>query len=574
MSKTNNSNTVGDKKANKCKRRSNNWKQNKKSDRNSNSRVETSGNNNDEFTKYKGDTRDSYNDLSWYSRNSDTLKNAADISYAYPLGLPLEYDTFGAKVDDRYPNNMDVVPGVMAFDVNLTLGMSDNNQSPINLAAQSIYTYIRQKLNKNNPGYDRADVMLVVGALSNFFAMWNHAARVYRICRSFTPYNRYKPEHLIEIMGFDYNDFSKHAANFRFELNQLADMASELPIPGGIPLFTRQSWLMSNVFKDSTTEKAQMFLFKPYGYYVYSDKHSPSGGRLKFYPLSRKVTTDQYLDILRSQINAILDSTDIGNMSGDISMAYGNQVARLGHVLEEEMITPVYNETILSQISNASVLTPNEGVSEDTTDVWESWDIYQNPDTLELLCQPYIMKNVSREGVELGWVCSLPTVLNSRFDYPSAGDTMLATRLVARTQLEYIGPDPDGTDVGIWNVRIKNMATEVIIRAAVYNLTYDETTSKVIPQRLEIPGVAATNTSSGEAVASWMTNLTTFDWAPSIVTYRRVSTPPMNTSLDYVRNNVAISGILCDMNNYTILEPQTLRNLNLLATQNLLGLDY
>lgn len=527
---------------------------------------------NDEGFRQSYPYRKGQNDIGTWSKNADTLKNAANISYASPLGLKLGYDKYGVSTKayaNDIPNNAIRMPGIMVFDVDLTPGLATDNLSPINIASQALYTTIRKRNNKNNLSYDRADVIIAVTALSNFYAMWNYGARAYRSLSGFSPFNRYKPENLISAMGFDYNDLSQNAADFRFKLNQMAQIASKLPIPGTFPLFVRQSWMMSSIFKDSESEKAQMYLFRPRSYYVYQAKTSSQGGMLEYNRITHdKLTVEDIISILQEQLTAILDDTDIGNIEADIAFAFGSDTMHITTISEDEQVIPVYNREVLSQIENMTIIPQ---FSSPTPELLQTWNITQNVDTLQVVFKPYIAQAATLGAGPIYWgslaVNTWPSLLNSRFDNPTPADNMIATRLITKLKLEH---------TTTYDAYISDMCTEVVRDARVYTITDSGNSTITVGTRINnaIPlgNTGVTNQSLLGYIRSRML-LSNFDWYPTEYGYS-YNVDTTTFTWDNLTENIQLDGIVKEVDNYTILDPLTLRNMNLLAVENVWGLDF
>lgn len=343
-------------------------------------------------SKFKGSelpTEHKYNDVSWYTKNDAMLKDAASLSYNTPLGSPLHLEkvfmatksTSSIKVNSY----LDTIPGLMSLRVVPTVGVSTNSASPANLAAQNIYSYVRYQ-NSGAKNYDQADLMLYLLAMDSIYASWNYMKRAYGVLSMYSQYNKYMPKAYFRAFGLDFEDFLSNIADFRMFLNQTAAEISSFCVPAVMSFFVRHSWMFSNVYKDSDNYKAQQYLFTPAWLYKYDETGSKFGGRLvpvvfpkdSAYPFTPWKFVDLKTNI-RSMIDAVAYSEDIGVMSGDILKAYGQgQLFKLEPVLPDYTVQPVYMEEVLNQIHNSTLIGNFLGQNAPSGVESTVWDTVQN----------------------------------------------------------------------------------------------------------------------------------------------------------------------------------------------------
>lgn len=523
------------------------------------------------------DVSEGRNDVSWYARNSVTLNNAATLPFSAALGLPLT-DFYSGWQKPGTNNNCNVVPGIMSLGLDFIPGLSNGASSPLNVASQSIYSYVRSK-NSKTLGYDRNDLIITIMAIDSFFTMWNWAKRAYTTLKYVDVYNRYTPMHLVEAMNIDYNDLSAKASDFRFKLNMLAARAESMAIPGNIPIFARHSWCVSNIFKDASSSKAQMYIMNPYSYYVYDELSTPNHGSYLQYNVikpnssSSLLKADDIINILETQLDAILNSEDIALISGDISAAYGGTLAVLSDILEDELIVPAYNEAVLSQIHNATIL-PSGLVSRQSAEI-STWNITQNPATGEVLFNPSLFNDIASSAIANNLAEGAAHVgdwiINSRFDSPTPSDNMISTRLINRLKIDVTSGSDEGSYN--WNVSIATCGTEIVHEAYIYSLVYNNGTPSLT--RMSLDTTVGANTPTDTTFLDFLQSITqksTFDWSPNYIFYT-VPTITDFSSVASVTANCKIIGMQCDQNNYLIINTNTLQNMNQLAILNEFGID-
>lgn len=360
------------------------------------------------------------NDPSWYAKNAQLLESAASFSYGTPLGSPFRYDlirprTVDSNIEQLYAAGTVAVPGLWTLTVAPTPGVSRDAQSPVNTAAQNVYSYVRYK-NSGASNYDAPDLMLYLLAMDSLYAAWNWAKRLYGCVSSYSIRNRYMPEAYILGNMVDFADLIEHLADFRAFLNKTGAQINSFCVPATMNYNVRHSWMFSNIYKDSDTQKAQQYMFVPAWFYKYSETTSDTGGQL----IPQQVTTvegqllktaDIY-NLINGMLNALAYSEDIGIMSGDINKAYGENLFRLSPVEPEYSVMPVFNQEVLMQIENCHTVLYSQATI-------GSWTIGQNPNTNFLTFNPLVGANRHQA-----------TMLNMHMENPTPADSMVASRLI------------------------------------------------------------------------------------------------------------------------------------------------
>lgn len=273
------------------------------------------------------DTSHKYNDVSWYAKNQQMLTDAASYSYNTPLGTPIPYKKLMSGVPNYAQTGVgESVPGLMAINFVPTIGVSKDSISPANIAAQNIYSYVRY-MNSGAKNYDQADLMLYMLAMDSLYMYWNWMKRIYGYLSVYSQYNKYMPRAYAKADGIKFDDFITRLADFREYINQCAARLTAFCVPAVMPYFIRHSWMVSNIYKDSDTLKAQQYMFTPTYFYKYDETGSQYGGQL-IRVGGRTAGTEWTFDTLQKTFEqmfaAVAYSEDIGVMSGDVLKAYGN----------------------------------------------------------------------------------------------------------------------------------------------------------------------------------------------------------------------------------------------------------
>lgn len=541
-----------------------NKKNNRRDVRNYNERQDRGSSNNGKFPQESvGDTMHDYNDASWYAKNSQALNASASFSYNTPLGAPLRYDRMVAELPYiRQTAAMTTVPGLMSLHLSPTIGISTDYSSPANVAAQNIYSFVRYA-NSGSRNYDAPDLMLYLLAMDSVYSCWNWMKRLYGCVNSYSQLNRYMPRAYVQANGVDFDDLIGNLADFRAFLDNTGAKISAFCVPAVMNYFVRHSWLYSNIYKDSDTLKAQQYIFVPSYFYQYDETTSADGGILSIVPVCYEAKQEQNLlkvseieSILTGMLNALQYSEDIGVMSGDILKAYGeNQMFKLSPIDANYSVTPVYNEEVLNQIHNCTLVAAvyqNDDLS--------AWSITQDPNTNWLLWNPSFSTlgaGANRQGA----------LINMPWENPTPENTMVGSRLVAST---YVSKEDNlvhfscvGSDyvneAYIWMFSSVSQGGDLESQSTFTNLN-------LIFQRIEgdVYFIKSGTPLPGYDVFTQLHKIqliSNFDWHPLVtISYRDLDTP-LYESL----------GFMGDMNTYTIIGETQLEAMNLTALLSMFG---
>lgn len=512
-------------------------------------------NDKDKFGNNKVCTNKGMNDPSWYAANPKLLDLSASFSYSTPLGSPYRLDRlFGSNIGSlKLDPTSASIPGVMAIKLLPVPGLSIDAQSPLNVAAQNIYSFVRHQ-NSGSANYDAPDYMLYLLACDSAYCFFNWMKRLYGLISNYDQLNEYLPRTLVEANGVDYDSIRDNARDFCAYINDFAANVTAFNVPAVMNLFLRHSWLFSNVYLDSTTPKAQAYEFVPKGFFIYDEKTSPKGGILKCAPIAgfkKLMTLDDIIRYGNTMINSMFYSEDIGVMSGDTLKAYGSSgLFTLSPTDINYTVTPVYNEEVLTQIHNL-----RKYDFKNYADVV----ISQDPNTNFLKFNP----EIDPETVDY---FSDGIMVNMPYKEILPADTMVATRL-AQTAIGI----KDGGTLHAW---IGTCGSEIVTEVNMYKfispvdsagkLTYRSMTLEEIPFSASVQ-VYSDNTREKElAVVKTIVAASAFDWAPMVGVNFRWTGDTNTYSMGYIG----------DFNMYTIIDLPSVESMNLTAMKSLFGIPY
>lgn len=474
------------------------------------------------------------NDPSWYTLSPQLLSDAGQLSFNNPIGLNVD-DVIGSF---NQPTQY-FIPGVARLTYLPSIGYSNDNSSAVNLAARRLYTYIRHA-NSGSANYDSPDLMLYCLAITSAYATYCMAVRAYGIANVYAQSNRYYPDGFLAACGMNSKDVRSNLANFRYGINVAAAKLNSLAVPATMSIFKRIAWLTSNIFKDAETIKSQAYVFVPSHYWVYAE--GPTSTDLNqlnaipygwnptaALPMGAQLTTTQLLDILNVQIQALVESEEIGIMAGDILKAYGaGNLIQVPSIAEDYVTVPNYDQEALVQINNATVLyTPSANIDNPQVTQDSQGAIIFSPGV-----RTTVADNDAAKAMQLWTKSKLMTL---RVDSPTPADIMIASRFMAsgyvQTQIAANDYSNSPTSFG----------TEILLGITSYSYTYTGSSNMWGLTAVELPNYSR-NTWSPVLSDIY----TKYDWMPLMAT---------------VTNN-AINALIGDIDNYTTVQIQTLDKLH------------
>jgi len=422
------------------------------------------------------------NDPSWYAANEFMLRDAASIPFSNRAGLPVTIPRHsGGTVTAALNSGKITFPSVCGLALSLTPGVSENADSPVNVAARNIYAYVRHA-NSGHANYDAPNLMLFLLSMDSLFSIYGHCARMYGLLRTYSARNAALPRALFAACGWDYDDFMYNQVQFRLYLNTFAQKVGSMCVPGSMTYMARHLWLFQNVFQDAPISKAALYMYFPYEVYEYAPigawndnaqlelQQTPDTPGLIAHPIcyskqnmgqiGGKMKFARLAEILDLCVESLMSSEDLGIMSGDILKAFGPEnVWRLVPIHEDFEVLPVYSEEVLQQIHNIQFI--GEPVWEIGTggqdDMWyDGFDVsavkeFVDPNRkVSYLYSPaaYWITNQTKfiATEAASQMTQGDTFLNMHQEDVGPGDVMVATRLIPRTYTTTVNKDvPDGT---------------------------------------------------------------------------------------------------------------------------------
>nr|QIR30708.1 putative capsid protein [Chicken picobirnavirus] len=525
------------------------------------------------------------NDPSWYDQYG-LMSSAANVSMYNPTGIKVDLPT------DIYKQNLGShthgftpalfrIPGIMTFDTAFGPGIADDVNAAINVAAQSIYTYVRH-WNSGAANYEKADLMQYIMLVESAWVMYWQGVRAYSAMNAVNTLNRYVPRFVTEALGFDYDDLTSKLTLFRSILDQFAVRISRFVIPNDLTYAKRLDYLFSNIFVDSMSAKSQFYIYNPAGYYEFalegdSDPH-PGAGYLKWNWFNTYAgtepnqhapwTVDQYQTMLSAIAENLEDQEDFGIMSGDILKAYpNNAVKSVGNVPADLVMQPIYDQYALEQIHNATIT--GYPVVKDVTDneVLHNWNVRQNPEINggELIYNPLIQLTAIIPASQN------PVYGKRIIDFHRDGITYLDVTEATRS-MAVLKPCVDSGNQSEGYAQIRATGAETIVKGRVFTINMNGEISES-PIYTENDFNTSDDDSVTEIVSAAATfiarlaNVSQFDYAPH--TFLLTSLWEM-TNADLDLEGIAL---FSDIDNYSVIDPEVVNNIHSAALLSLFKIN-
>lgn len=544
------------------------------------------------------------NDPSWYTLDDQLLKDTSSFAYGYPLGNPINYGP-NASTD----MNRNAIPGIMTIYTMPAIGEALSANDPVNVAMRNVYSFVRHA-NSGHANYDAPDLMIYLLAMDSIYSYIAYLKRIYGTFLTYSYTNRYIARSLVEAQEVDYVDMQANLSDLRQLINTLVVKAGSMVVPAIFPLYQRHYMMYSDYFTDNDSDKAQMYMYMPEGFYKFALDSDGAGmlqamrftrTTMKSVQMSDQRNTGHLLKITdlryygNELLNVILENEDMNIMSGDILKAYGeNGVYKLTLIPEDYTIMPKFSSEILDQINNATLMGRTGGFlhASDPEPSFEAISIKQAGASTLGLPHSYITQSYNTYIVSKDKIIQKPLdqVFNSNklvnFDHGNVtpADTMVATRLtnIGTSSSTSVRP-AEGTyylkdfysidgvtgDLYIVERKVPSPASEVATFAKIYyNANYEGETQLFISEDIY------TAIPSTFDMSSTATSTSTVDH--SLNDFRRATFISMFNRHPRVAQCVFATdgtdtyggdavGFLGDINYYTVLSIDNLKEMNAAA---------
>lgn len=537
---------------------------NKKYQRNGNTKCNSNRTNDKSYRKDKADKKkeakeqyttkkdgnsnvlkSGYNEPGWYNRNDRLVQDAVKVSFASQLGRPIEMSS-NALFPEKYSINDYTVPGVMVLKMVNTPGIARNASDGVNLAASMIFQKMRKDLS-TYASYAAADVIMYCLGIDSIFSQYANIARLFGLCGAYSAYNLYAPRDLIcAAYGFSYAEFDeivKNLNDYRARFNNLIFKASTLYLPVDFTIISRHSWLYSNYFLDTVGKKSQMYIHRMMGFHKLNETLSTNGTALEY--IEHATTLSGLLDEFAVSIEMYRNSDSMLKIAADMRRAYQDSSSwQLAYVDEAFLIPPMpMDDYLRNQVHNLDVFpTPayNEIKNRATNpeqSLLGTWHISQDVNKNIVLFQPIFTKaktDVDHYSQFAPLMCN--KILDFNHEEVTSDDILEATRNVLRCHATTLGTD----------VRIAPVSCGADICVGLDFVRHSD--SGTAPEYLAL---AASILNAENSHMRFFDAIESFASAPYLFAYIRNN-----------EGNIVATEPFCEFDNYTVVDPNVINMIN------------
>lgn len=306
-------------------------------------------------------TQTSDNDPKWYIPNNTVAKDFA--SFPPVINTSRAIPLFKGATNTAWGN--DWIPGVMAYDIMPVFPNEQQSRESVMYQSSIMLWEAIQAKNSRTPDFDPSDLLMEIIAVSNAYAAWMEAVRIYGVATQFCTTNAYWPQAILAAMNVDATSVQGNLANFRGLLNMVALQLGQIPLPRSIDYTNRMVFLNQNIYSDSKEAwTGSLYVPNMLGYYqwIEGDTADPVT-RLEFVAKTttstHKRTFNEIIQYLQDMVSKLYNSEDVQMIGTTLLQAFGaGSMYQMNPIAETFMINPVYNEEVLSQLENAYVCYP------------------------------------------------------------------------------------------------------------------------------------------------------------------------------------------------------------------------
>lgn len=385
---------------------------------------------NPKFDKEKALTDHDVNDPKW-RMYSDLLGNQVaafpftSIASRYSHPNAAGGVTWNSSVEATYPA-LDVI------EVNPSLGRSDSETSAVNQAARMLYTRFSSN-NMKTTQYAPQDIIMCMCSVGQLIAINAFIRRAFGYLGTANPRNWYYPKAIITAMHINYDDFIKQAGVYLARFNYLSSIASAIAFPSNFDYFKSIDAIFKNVYLDHTTDLSQTYMFVPSTVWEL-DETTAGGSTLKavsFYQSEKRM--EWYLDEYEKIINILMTSSTLQYLYADVLKYAKNDAVELfvlPTIAPNYALIPEYSEEVLSWVEN-SIMVGTPKAADAKYGNTEGNNVTCNADKNMVVYTPmfgsaYISTDTHPQEATIFF----DPVLNFHVDNPSTDERISATRLV------------------------------------------------------------------------------------------------------------------------------------------------
>jgi hypothetical protein len=272
-----------------------------------------------------------FNHPEWYTR--DQSMELVNLNFGMPMTYPL--------ADGEYP----YVLATMPYTAVIPKSDPKYGIDPVFHRIFRLFTDVRAA-NSGSVNYDVNKLTAYVFKLYHIVVLWHYARKLYRLHNTFNSKNTTIPQRIFHSMGVKME--TEELANLYNRLVRLeAQINSSLAIPE-MTLFARAAWVSEALLQENKTDRTGY-----YNMYPKSVINVEFNADLEVHFTS---TNDSLSGVIFQIENAVTELTAVDWVSvivGDLRKAF-TTFLKLQAPAFAEALKPIYDEYLLTQISNAT----------------------------------------------------------------------------------------------------------------------------------------------------------------------------------------------------------------------------
>lgn len=502
------------------------------------------------------------NDISWYAKFPELLTAAANLPFPYKPGMP--DGLLVGSVDGQ--NTSLRLPGVLAINWAPSIGKSQYASDPASLVAKQIYTQVRSVYSSELDA-DGPDFLVYLLCLDSIFSYLASLKRVYRLLSADNPFNYTVPEVALAATFSMAAPKDTRAALRRDRvklygaINELIYMLNRFRCPAIMDYFNRHYWMNDNIFGDSASPNAQLYMFVQTAYYKWTLGDSTDDPVVKVG--TAVLTTPPTLSVAdpvgdlfafgRSLIDALSDAGSSYTISGYLTRAFPDAPQFMVDLLGvDDKQDIVYSQEVLSQIENVRVV--GTAILSNPAATTVTQHVASNS---VIAPMTYNVINPSSPAAQNG--VQINPFLNLHVESPSAAEVTVASRLHALAVYSSIGGSATNYQVDLYTG--SDYATSMTLYLAKPNRSGTMDTVDYVgidslrffdAQKLTLtPDASLANMKNVLEYLQGIALLEQFDWHPIVVTVTQ----------DAQQSNV-VTGFNADIQNISSFSIEAFKQIN------------
>lgn len=284
----------------------------------------------------------------WYAADQEAIIDMASFPFLESVGGEL-------------PGGPYAVPGLVVIDCYPTVGSDPfsamNNATYSNYktrSADAYYQYVTQGFT-GGVNFEAPDLLMTALAAENIFALLCEGKRVYGLLKAYYQMNVYYSRSIVTALGYDFDDWSSHMADFRSQFNIVVDEVNKiLAVPKEFFIGDRWEFLNSYLFTDnSEVEYGTAYAWKFAQYMKYNPTLMKTGTCLQWVMRPANMSVDAYFAFVR-QLLAAMQDTDVRNIFGAVRRVYSDaELKKATYVTKEFRTTIAKHDIVAMQLHNA-----------------------------------------------------------------------------------------------------------------------------------------------------------------------------------------------------------------------------